>query len=86
MWFYAYALTVTGTGVAIRRTLSDGLAASGVVLVLGVIAFRTLPHLILVSNYRHRVPIEPLLILLASVGAVWLWERVSLRPSVAGAK
>ena len=77
MWFYAYALTVAGTVVAIRMVLSHGVRASGVVLILGVIAFRTLPHLILVSNYRHRVPIEPFLILLASVGAVTAWRAVS---------
>ena len=77
MWFYAYALTVAGTVVAIRLVLSHGARASGVVLILGVIAFRTLPHLILVSNYRHRVPIEPFLILLASVGAVATWRAVS---------
>ena len=46
--------------------------AAGIVLVLGLIASRTLPHLLLESNYRHRAPIEPFLIMLAALAAVRL--------------
>jgi hypothetical protein len=86
MWFYAYALTVAGTIAVMRGIASSGTAAAGAILVIGLIASRTLPHIILESDYRHRVPIEPFLILLASVGAVSLWERVAASPSQAAAK
>jgi hypothetical protein len=76
MWFYAYALTVIGTVVAARRIGRGGIVASGAILVLGVIVSRTFPHVILESDYRHRVPVEPLLILLASVGVVALCREV----------
>jgi hypothetical protein len=76
MWFYAYALACTGTILAVRCAAAGGAAAGGVILILVVIVSRTLPHLILVSDYRHRVPIEPLLILLAAVGAVALLREV----------
>lgn len=71
LWFYAYALAVGGVIILLRQLRGDPRAAS-IVLVLGLIASRTVPHLILESNYRHRVPIEPFLILLAAVGAVRL--------------
>ena len=77
MWFYAYALAVAGTIAAVRMAWTHGAAVAGVTLVLGLIASRTIPHIILESDYRHRVPVEPFLILLASVGAVQLWQRVS---------
>jgi hypothetical protein len=77
MWFYAYALTVIGTVVAVRRIGRGGIVASGAILVLGVIVSRTFPHLVLESDYRHRVPVEPFLILLASVGVVALYREVA---------
>jgi hypothetical protein len=83
MWFYAYALTVAGAALSARIVFDGGSAARAVLLILGVIVSRTIPHLILVSNYRHRVPIEPFLILLASIGAVALWERVTVHPLAA---
>ena len=86
MWFYAYALTVAGTIAAMRLITGGGAAAAGATLVIGLIASRTLPHIVLESDYRHRVPIEPFLILLASVGAVSLWERVTVTPAAMGAK
>jgi 4-amino-4-deoxy-L-arabinose transferase-like glycosyltransferase len=76
MWFYAYALTCLGAVVAVRRIGADGAVASGVILILGVIAARTFPHIVLVSDYRHRVPIEPLLILLAAIGAEAVFRAV----------
>ena len=81
MWFYAYALAIAGTIAAARLALNGGASSAGAILILGLIASRTLPHIILESDYRHRVPIEPFLILLASVGAVSLWERISPRPA-----
>lgn len=73
LWFYAYALAGAGVVIAFRQVRACGAAAVGIVLVLGLIVSRTLPHLVLESHYRHRVPIEPMLILLASVGAVTLY-------------
>ena len=72
LWFYAYALACAGAVIAARRVIAGGAAAVGTALVLGIILSRTLPHLVLESHYRHRVPIEPLLILLAAVAAVGL--------------
>ena len=72
LWFYAYALACAGTIIAARRVIAGGAAAVGTALVLGIIVSRTLPHLVLESHYRHRVPIEPLLILLAAAAAVGL--------------
>lgn len=76
MWFYAYALTVAGAIVLLRWRRSGRVMSSGVILILGVIASRTLPHVMLESGYRHRVPIEPFLIMLASVGAVAVYRAV----------
>lgn len=76
MWFYAYALAIAGTIVAMRMVPAGGRTASGVILIIGLIASRTLPHIVLESDYRHRVPIEPFLILLASVGAVSIAREV----------
>jgi hypothetical protein len=76
MWFYAYALAIAGTWFAIRLIPAGGFTAAGIILILGLIASRTLPHIILESDYRHRVPIEPFLILLASVGAVSIAREV----------
>ncbi len=86
MWFYAYALAVVGAITAVRCIVSGGVDQAGALLVLGLIATRTLPHIVLESDYRHRVPIEPFLILLASVGAVSLWSRVRVSPLAAGAQ
>lgn len=86
MWFYAYALAVGGTIAALRGIAGGGAAATGAILVIGLIATRTLPHIVLESDYRHRVPIEPFLILLASLGAVSVWDRIRVSPLAAGAK
>lgn len=72
LWFYAYALAIGGLVIVLRRLRVDRHAA-GMVLVLGLIASRTGPHLLLESNYRHRVPIEPFLIMLAAIGVVQLF-------------
>ena len=70
LWFYAYALATAGAVIALVRIRRGGAGTAGLALILGVIASRTLPHVVLESNYRHRVPVEPYLILLASIAAV----------------
>jgi hypothetical protein len=70
MWFYAYALTCVGIVAAIRRARAAPAQAAGIVLILGLLVARTLPHVILESHFRHRAPIEPFLILMASVGVI----------------
>lgn len=84
LWCYAYALAAAGAAIALWR-LRAGRRAAAIVLVLGVIVSRTIPHLMLESNYRHRVPVEPFLILLASVAVVQLSGAVRRAPSAAGA-
>jgi hypothetical protein len=37
-----------------------------------VIVFRTLPHLVMESAYRHRAPVEPYLLTLIALGVVVL--------------
>jgi hypothetical protein len=76
LWFYAYMLTIVGTAAAWRVMMGAGPGSSGVILILGLIATRTLPHIVLESDYRHRVPIEPFLIVLASFGAVSIVREV----------
>ena len=76
VWFYAYALAGVGAVIAFRQVRAGGAAAMGIVLVLGLITARTLPHLILESHYRHRVPIEPFLILMAALAAVTLGKAL----------
>lgn len=82
VWFYAYALALAGAVTWLVRARKDSHAAA-IVLVLGLIASRTVPHLILESNYRHRVPIEPFLILLASIAAVRLVTAARQMPAPA---
>ena len=85
MWFYAYVLTIAGTIIVIGGLRAGGIFASGAVLILGLIVSRTIPHLILASDYRHRAPLEPFLILLASVAAARFAAQAltSAQPDVA---
>lgn len=76
MWSYAYALAAIGFVVAGVRAVTHGRRAAPVALIIGVVLFRTLPHLFMESEYRHRAPIEPFLILLAAVGAVRLFGDI----------
>jgi hypothetical protein len=73
LWFYAYALTCAGILAGVRRIRRADGQAAGLMLVFGILVFRTLPHLILESHFRHRAPIEPFLIMLAASGAVHVW-------------
>ncbi len=72
LWFYVYAATVAGAVLAWQRIRAGDPVAAGLAMVIGVIVSRTLPHLVLESNARHRAPIEPFLILLAAVGVAGL--------------
>ena len=72
MWSYAYALTVVGFIVSSIRIVTRRRRAASLALIVGLVVFRTLPHLFMESEYRHRAPIEPFLILLAAAGAVRL--------------
>lgn len=81
MWFYAYALTVAGAIVLVSGMRSGRTSTAGALLILGVIAARTFPHVILESGYRHRVPVEPFLIMLASVGAMALYRAAMATPA-----
>jgi hypothetical protein len=79
VWFYAYAFAIAGMILAIRRIRAGGPNAAGLVLVLGVVVSRTLPHLFLESNFRHRAAIEPFLILLTAGAAVGLAQSIRSR-------
>ena len=72
LWSYTYLLAAAGMVAALRGVRGPGAQATGLALVLGVIVSRTLPHVVLESNYRHRVPIEPFLILLTAAATVSL--------------
>ena len=79
LWFYAYAFAVAGIIMAIRKLRAGGPAAAGLALVLGVVVSRTLPHLFLESNFRHRAAIEPFLILLTAGAAVGFAQSLRSR-------
>jgi hypothetical protein len=70
VWCYAYLLTAIGAFAAIRRLRAGDPHSAALAMILGVIAFRTLPHLYLESGYRHRAPLEPFLILLCAAGVM----------------
>ena len=82
VWLYVYALTVGGF-LLLLRGLGDPARAAGVWLIVGLLVSRTIPHLIMESNYRHRVPIEPFLILLASIAVVRLVTATTRREASA---
>jgi dolichyl-phosphate-mannose-protein mannosyltransferase len=68
MFAYAYLFTVIGLAIAGRRVLDGDRLAAALALMIGLLVFRTLPHLVLDSGYRHRVPLEPFLILFCQLG------------------
>lgn len=76
MWFYAYALTIAGAWLVARQIPGGGFLGSGAILIFGLLVVRTIPHLMLESDYRHRAPLEPFLITLASVAAVTVVREV----------
>ena len=68
MWWYAYVLAFSGLWLVAREAWRAPVKRLGWWLLLVVLAARTLPHLFFQATYRHRVPIEPYLILLAAYG------------------
>lgn len=72
LWCYIYLLAAAGLMAAWRGAWGTTPRALGLALVVGVVLSRTFPHVVLESNYRHRVPIEPFLILVAAAAVVGL--------------
>jgi len=72
LWCYTYLLAAAGLVAAWRGAWAATPRAPGLALVVGVILSRTFPHVVLESNYRHRVPIEPFLILVTAAVVVSL--------------
>lgn len=73
LWFWAYVLTGLGCAIAVNQCRRGGPHATAIALILGLLVARTIPHVILESQYHHRAPIEPFLIMLAAVGAARLF-------------
>lgn len=72
LWSYIYLLAAAGLWAAWRGAWGGGPRALGLALVVGAVLSRTFPHVMLESNYRHRVPIEPFLILMTAAAVVSL--------------
>ena len=68
VWGYAYLCAFTGLAVVAWKAMRTSVRSLGWWLVIGVVFSRALPHLLLQSAYRYRVPVEPFLIMLAAVG------------------
>jgi hypothetical protein len=68
--FYTYVFASIGLVLAAARIARGTSERALLLLVLGVIASRTVPHLLLESAYRHRAPIEPYLLMLIASGVV----------------
>lgn len=74
MLAYAYLFVTIGAAIGWRRVREGGRWAPVIALMIGLLVFRTLPHLLIYSSYGHRVPIEPFLILFCQAGfwgVVW---------------
>ncbi|MBI3088224.1 MAG: glycosyltransferase family 39 protein [Candidatus Omnitrophica bacterium] len=69
MWGYAYLFGLIGAGLMVRAILRGAPQAWGMWMVLGLLASRIGVHLIMEASYRHRAPLDPLLILVAAYGA-----------------
>lgn len=81
IWWYAYLLGFWGLWLVLRSALRTPAQRLGWWLVLVVLVSRALPHLLLEGSFRHRVPMEPYLILLAAYGAVSVWQRAKFHPA-----
>lgn len=71
MWFYAYVLVLVGFGRVMWEIIRGSPQSWGMWLVVGYLASRTSVHLVLESAYRHRSPLDPFLIMLATYGLTW---------------
>jgi len=81
LWCYIYLLAAAGLVAAWRGARGTTPRALGLALVVGVILSRTFPHVVLESNYRHRVPIEPFLILVTAAAVVSLVLAARSQPN-----
>jgi len=70
LWCYIYLLAAAGLIAAWRGAWGTSPRALGLALIVGVVLSRTFPHVVLESNYRHRAPIEPFLILVTTAAVV----------------
>jgi 4-amino-4-deoxy-L-arabinose transferase-like glycosyltransferase len=80
LWCYTYLLAAAGLMAAWRSAWAATPRALGLALIVGVVLSRTFPHVVLESNYRHRVPIEPFLILVTAAAVVALVQMARTQP------
>jgi len=80
LWCYTYLLAAAGLIATWRAAWATTPRALGLALVIGVVLSRTFPHVVLESNYRHRVPIEPFLILVTAAAVVALVQIARSQP------
>jgi len=80
LWCYTYLLAAAGLIATWRGAWATTPRALGLALVIGVVLSRTFPHVVLESNYRHRVPIEPFLILVTAAAVVALVQIARSQP------
>jgi hypothetical protein len=88
MWAYAYLLAFAGLGLVMWKGLRDGSARAAWWLIVLVLAARASVHLLFEAGYRHRVPMEPYLIMLAAYALDRLrgaMRRPSTAETVSGA-
>jgi hypothetical protein len=81
VWGYAYLLALWGLWLVVRDALRRPIQRLGWWVLVVVLVSRALPHLLLEGSYRHRVPMEPFLIMLAAYGAIRLLRRPTAAPS-----
>ncbi len=72
MWFYAFFLACVGLVGVCRGACQRPVERLGWWLIIVLLVSRTSVHLVFESAYRHRVPLEPYLIMLAAVGCLQL--------------
>ncbi|MBI4596881.1 MAG: glycosyltransferase family 39 protein [Candidatus Omnitrophica bacterium] len=75
LWSYAYVLAFIGLFRVLAQSIRSPTQRLGWWLILLVLVCRSLPHLFFESAYRHRVPMEPYVILLAAYGLFQLTKR-----------
>lgn len=75
IWGYAYLLALWGFWLVVRDALRWPIQRLGWWLLVVALVSRALPHLLFEGSFRHRVPMEPFLIILAAYGAIRLLQR-----------
>ena len=81
MWCYAFSLAFFGLGVVCWGAFRRPVERLGWWLIIILLGSRTAVHLVLVSAYRYRVPLEPYLIMLAAVGFTQLLRATKGNPA-----